>query len=132
MMPSPSSRAALRPTRSRSTAITRSTGLTVADIAADQGYAELARYFLSVGAELTPVADPKITDLPGKIRRITFCYRQCTNILMVDAPDEALVIDTGYVRTTEKLKTPSLAEHDTGVAKQHGFLLHSNDQVSSG
>lgn len=81
------------------------TGLTVADIAEDQGYAELAIYFLSVGAELTPIADPEITELPGNIHKITFCYQQCTNILVVDGTDNVLVIDTGYVRTTEKLKT---------------------------
>ena len=81
------------------------TGLTVADIAEDQGYAGLARYLISAGAELTPIADPEITELPGNIHRITFCYQQCTNILAVDGPDDVLVIDTGYVRTTEKLKT---------------------------
>ncbi len=81
------------------------TGLTVADIAEDQGYAELARYLLSMGAELTPIVDPEITELPGNIHKITFCYQQCTNILVVDGTDNVLVIDTGYVRTTEKLKT---------------------------
>jgi len=82
-----------------------SSGATVADIAENQGHAELTQYLLSMGAELTPVADPEITQLSGNIHRITFCYEQCTNMLVVDGEDSVLVIDTGYGRTREKLKT---------------------------
>jgi cyclase len=81
------------------------TGLTAVDIAQDQGHAKLARYLLSRGGELTPVADPDITKLADAVHRITFCYQQCTNMLVLDGPDGVLVIDTGYRRTAEKLKS---------------------------
>jgi glyoxylase-like metal-dependent hydrolase (beta-lactamase superfamily II) len=80
------------------------TGLTVADIAADQGHEELSQYLLTMGAKLTPVADPEITELADNIHKITFCYQQCTNMLVVDGPDDVLLIDTGYPRTAEKLR----------------------------
>ncbi len=81
------------------------TGLTVADIAEDQGHEKLAQYLLTMGAVLTPVADPEITELADNSHKITFCYQQCTNMLVVDGPADVLVIDTGYPRTREKLKT---------------------------
>jgi glyoxylase-like metal-dependent hydrolase (beta-lactamase superfamily II) len=79
--------------------------LTAVDIAGDRGYEELARYLLSKGGEPTPVADPEITELTGTIHKITFCYQQCTNMLVLDGSDGVLVIDTGYRRTAEELKT---------------------------
>lgn len=36
-------------------------GFTAADTTEDQGYESLTRYLLSMGAELTPVADPEVT-----------------------------------------------------------------------
>jgi cyclase len=90
-------------------------GLNVADIAEDQGHVKLAQYLLAMGAELTPVPDPEITQLTGNIHRITICYQQCTNMLVVDGHDDMLVIDTGYPRTTEKLKA---AIHSIGKDKK--------------
>jgi glyoxylase-like metal-dependent hydrolase (beta-lactamase superfamily II) len=80
-------------------------GLTVADIAKDQGHEKLAQYLLTKGAVLTPVADPVIVQLAANIHEITFCYQQCTNMLVIDDPDEVLVIDSGYPRTKDKLKS---------------------------
>lgn len=80
-------------------------GLTAADIAKYEGHAELARFLISMGVKLTPVKDPEVFNLANNIYKITFCYDQCTNIIVFAGSDSVLVIDTGYPRTTEKLKS---------------------------
>lgn len=80
-------------------------GLTSADIAKDEGYAELTRFLISKGGQLTPVKDPEVFNLANNIYKITFCYDQCANIIVFAGSDSVLVIDTGYPRTAEKLKS---------------------------
>jgi len=80
-------------------------GLTPADIAKDGGHAELAQFLISQGGKLTPVKNPEVFNLTNNIYKITFCYNQCTNIIVFAGSDSVLVIDTGYPRTTEKLKS---------------------------
>lgn len=98
-------------------------GLTAVDTAEDQGYESLTRYLLSMGAELTPVADPELTQLTHTIQKITFCYQQCTNMLVAEGPDGVLVIDTGYRRTAEKLET---AIHD--ISKRNKTTIVNTHQ----
>jgi glyoxylase-like metal-dependent hydrolase (beta-lactamase superfamily II) len=81
------------------------TGLTAVDLAEDQGHVKLARYLIANGGELTPVADPEVTELADDVHKITFCYQQCTNMLLLTGPEGVLLIDTGYRRTADKLKT---------------------------
>ncbi len=79
-------------------------GGTAVDLAVDQGNTDITRFLLSNGAALLPVADPEIVKLADTVHRITYCYQQCTNILVVESADSVLVIDTGYTRTTEQLR----------------------------
>jgi cyclase len=90
-------------------------GGTAVDIAADQGNEKLTRFLLSNGAELSPVADPEIVKLADTIHKITFCYQQCTNMLVVESADGVLIIDTGYRRTADKLRE---RVHDIGKGKK--------------
>ena len=84
--------------------IRNSHGLTPADIAKDGGHDELTRFLTSKGSKLTPVEDPEISTLAKNFYKITFCYDQCTNMIVFVGSDGVLVIDTGDPRTTEKLK----------------------------
>ncbi len=111
-------------------------GGTAVDIAVDQGNEELTRFLLANGAELSPVADPEIVKLADTIHRISFCYQQCTNMLVVESVDGVLVIDTGYRRTVEQLRGRI---HDIGKGRkttiinthQHGDHIGGNGIAGS-
>ena len=79
--------------------------LTPTDLAIDNNRKETANLLISKGGKPTPVKDAKIFHLANNISRITFFYIQPTNIIVCAGSDGILLIDTGFRRTTKKLKS---------------------------
>ena len=80
-------------------------GLTPVDFAIDNDHKEIVQFLISKGGLPTLLKDAEVFRLTNNIFRITFSYNQPTNIIIYDGPEGILVIDTGFRRTTEKLKS---------------------------
>ncbi len=97
-------------------------GNTPLDIALEGGDKKIIDILEAADAPFTPIPDPDIKKISGKIHRLSFKYNNEPNMCFSAGKDGVLLIDTGFRRYVEKLNK-TIDDLNTGGLK---FVINTH------